>query len=148
MYLLSVINHYSKKFYFHSRNPLEMCLYIGDIGDYFSDYQRDYITIYKVKEPELNDLHQETGNWEAFHFQYPNEKFNAESMLIDTITREIVIITKSEKHPDTNIFAKVFKSPLDQVPEAINQLEDTGIELDLIEATDASSSADGQVIFF
>ena len=66
-----------------------MCLYIGDIGD--NDYEREYISIYKVKEPELNFVDQETRDWEVFHFQYPNEKFNAESMLIDAITRELVI---------------------------------------------------------
>ena len=55
------------------------------------------------------------------------------------------IVTKSEKHPATNIFAKVFKTSLDRVPDSTNPLEDTGIELDLIEATDASCSEDGQV---
>ena len=60
-----------------------------DIGD--NDYEREYISIYKVKEPELNFVDQETRDWEVFHFQYPNEKFNAESMLIDAITRELVI---------------------------------------------------------
>ena len=84
-----------------------MCLYIGDIGD--NDYKREFITIYKVKEPELNFIDQETRDWEVFHFQYPNEKFNAESMLIDAITRELVIGEKNKNMPQKSITGLHFK---------------------------------------
>ena len=120
----------------------EMCLFIGDIGD--NRYERSYIKVYKISEPILTeDLEgKETfsRDWEVVKYTYPDHAHNAESMLIDASIRQLVIPTKSDPQ------AKVFISPLDIDNGAIHAMEDTGIRLDLRLATDASTSADGQVI--
>ena len=117
-----------------------MCLFVGDIGD--NDQERESIQIYKVEEPDLELFEDATEDWDVVYYNYPNnDKYNAESMLIDAMTRELIIITKFDEPP----FALVFKGALDATSESMILLEDTGITLDLIEATDASSSSDGQV---
>ena len=140
-----------------------MCIFIGDIGD--NKYVRNEIRLYKVKEPKnfggkiLNSLKRwtifyliyslstdfnkqtiYTEDWSVVDFHYPNNKaYNAESMLIDSKTREFIIVTKSSHS------SKVFKTALDSKKETYNIMTDTGITLALSLATDATSSKDGQV---
>ena len=90
-----------------------------------------------------------TKDWDVVHFHYPNNQaHNAESILIDSKTREFIIVTKSAEPP----YAKVFKTDLDSELADLdsglvtyNVMIDTGITLALSEATDATSSKDGQV---
>ena len=122
------------------RNPKEMCLYIGDIGD--NRFERQNIKLYKIKEPILPldqiNVHETTSNWEVFTFQYPNgQAYNAESILIDSNSREFIVITKLDEPP----YSLVFSASL----ESNSEMLDTGIRLPLNLATDATSSADGQV---
>jgi hypothetical protein len=126
-----------------------MCLYIGDIGD--NRKWRDNISIYVVPEPDLSSqiINEEeetttTKNWTVFHLKYPyDKKHNAESLLIDPNNRQLVIITKSTKHP----YAQVFEIDLDvNLPDSTNTLKDTEIRLPMSDTTDASMSADGQVV--
>lgn len=117
---------------------------MGDIGD--NRHERSEISIYRVKEPMI-DFSQSTesitSNWQSYALKYSdNQRYNAESMLIDAKTRELLIITKGKLPP----YAKVFKTQLDTKPETVGILEDTDIRLTLPEATDASASADGQVV--
>lgn len=74
---------------------------------------------------------------------YPKQEiFNSESILIDVMTRELFVITKSLLPP----WAKVFKTDLDQIPNTLKTLKDTNITLPLPYTTDATTSKDGQVI--
>ena len=140
-----------------------MCIFIGDIGD--NKYVRNEIRLYKVKEPKnfggkildslkkwaisyliyslSTDFNKQTiytEDWSVVDFHYPNNKaYNAESMLIDSKTREFIIVTKSSHS------SKVFKTALDSKKETYNIMTDTGITLALSLATDATSSKDGQV---
>ena len=59
-------------------------------------------------------------------------------MLIDSKTREFIIVTKSSHS------SKVFKTALDSNKHSHNIMKDTGIRL-RFQATDATSSKDGQV---
>ena len=112
-----------------------MCLYIGDIGD--NSNNREYISMYRVQEPKVLDTILNTTNWNVFHYKYSDgKKHNAESMLIDAVSRELIIITKSMLPP----FAKVFVSELDVSANTLNTLQSTGISLNLPYATDATSS--------
>lgn len=129
----------------NKNQPTEMCIYIGDTGD--NEYKRKYISLYKVKEPKnMDNLEQKTiftKDWDVVHFHYPNNQaHNAESILIDSKNREFIIVTKSAEPP----YAKVFKTDLDSELVTYNVMIDTGITLALSEATDATSSKDGQVI--
>ena len=122
-------------------NGNQMCLYIGDIGD--NRYERSYIKVYKIPEPILATEPQSLKNsedWQVVKYTYPDHAHNAESMLIDAKSRQLVIPTKSDPQ------AKVFQGDLDVENGGTEAMEDTGIRLDLRLATDASASADGQVI--
>ena len=117
-----------------------MCLYIGDIGD--NSKNREYISVYRVQEPKVLDTILNTTNWNVFHYKYSDgKKHNAESMLIDAVSRELIIVTKSMLPP----FAKVFVSELDVSANTFNTLQSTGISLNLPYATDATSSQ-GKVV--
>lgn len=121
----------------------DMCLYVGDIGD--NRYERQgVITIYRVPEPDLsqeNVGHTKTQNWTSVQFVYPQRQpFNAEAMLIDPNTRELLIVTKSKEPPYSYVFLTSIDAP-DQ-----SEMEDTGLTLPLPLVTDASCSADGQVV--
>ena len=124
-----------------------MCIYIGDIGD--NRHIRQNITLYKIKEPKLkfNDsiLQENVQDWQSFTYHYPKNypyhfAHNAEAMLIDTNSREFIIITKTKAHELP--YSQVFSAPLDTNSEMV----DTGIKLPWNLANDASSSADNQVI--
>ena len=122
-----------------------MCLYIGDVGD--NRFVRKFVSIYKVQEPKNiifgENFVANTSNWSVTHLNYPKQEiFNSESILIDVLTRELFVITKSLLPP----WAKVFKTNLDQIPNTLNTLTDTDITLPLPYTTDATSSKDGQVI--
>ena len=125
-----------------------MCIYIGDIGD--NKHVRENITLYKIKEPELHsddtNLQENVSEWQVFTYHYPyHPSHNAEAFLIDTNTRELIIITKTKAHEYA--YSHVFSAPL----ETNSELVDTGIKLPWNLANDASSSADNQVniiVFF
>ena len=85
----------------------------------------------------------ETNDWQVFNFRYDERiSFNAESMMIDPSTRDLLIVTKSTIPP----YAYVYKTFLDIEPGSMGILENTGITLMLPDATDATTSADGQVV--
>ena len=130
--------------FFNCRDSDVFCIFIGDIGD--NSHKRDVINVFRVLEPHIDSKttkKEETNSWQVFNFRYGGKKvFNAESMLIDPDTRELVIVTKSPIPP----YAYVFKTALDIEPNTVGILEDTGIKLMLPDATDAAISTDGQVI--
>ena len=94
-----------------------MCIYIGDIGD--NRHVRENITLYKIKEPKLHsddtNLQENISEWEVFtyhyQFNYPyHPAHNAEAFLIDTNSRELIIITKTKAHQYA--YSQVYSAPL------------------------------------
>ncbi|MDP1793767.1 MAG: hypothetical protein Q8K63_06475 [Acidimicrobiales bacterium] len=70
-------------------------LYAGDIGD--NNDRRDHVTIYRVPEPAAAPVapgRSLTGG-DSFDLRYPAGPENAESLLVDPVTGDLVIITKS-----------------------------------------------------
>ena len=124
-----------------------MCIYIGDIGD--NRHVRKNITLYKIKEPKLHsddtNLQENVSEWQVFTYHYPfnypyHPAHNAEAFLIDSNSRELIIITKTKAHQYA--YSQVFSAPL----ETDSEMVDTGIKLPWNLANDASSSADNQVL--
>lgn len=74
-------------------------LFIGDIGDNFT--ARPSIQVYQIPEPDVSAVGQPVGEtvsdppilWRA---NYPDGKFNAESLLFHPQTRRLYILTKSD----------------------------------------------------
>jgi hypothetical protein len=72
-------------------------LYFGDIGD--NDEKREFVTVYRVPEPDLAALTGETAvlsGAEAIRLVYPDKPHNAETLLVDPQTGDLVIVAKGE----------------------------------------------------
>ena len=123
-----------------------MCLYVGDVGD--NEKIRDNISVYKVKEPKIDPLLsyvvENTDEWTVRNYTYPTGAHNCESMMIDPNTRDLVFVTKSLEYP----FAEVYHTLLDnnETSSTDTVLTEAGITITLPDATDATISADGQVV--
>ena len=74
-------------------NPGESCLYLADIGD--NRAQRTDYKLYRVKEPATLGAGAHTVSAETIPFAYPDGSHNAECLLVNPATGEIVIVTKS-----------------------------------------------------
>jgi hypothetical protein len=78
-------------------------LYIGDIGD--NHAKRKHIAVYRVAEPNvvpLNDVNQKTVNVtldgvEKIELVYPDGPHNAETLMLDPLTKDLYIVTKEGK---------------------------------------------------
>ena len=73
-------------------------LYVGDIGD--NRATRNNLTIYRVAEPDLNvpniPSSQTLSNVEAINYVYSNGARDAESLMVDPLTKDIYIVSKRE----------------------------------------------------
>ncbi|MGY6561633.1 MAG: hypothetical protein ACXITV_05965 [Luteibaculaceae bacterium] len=80
--------------------PFTNYLYIGDIGD--NQARWEIKTIYRLPEPdfipwvesELNTVN--VSNFETIRFVYPDGKKDAETLMIDPLTRDLYIVSKRE----------------------------------------------------
>lgn len=68
-------------------------IYLGDIGD--NGNNRPYVTVYRFPEPSklLSIMQVES---EAVHLKYPNGPQDAETLMIDPISKELIIISKRQ----------------------------------------------------
>lgn len=91
-------------------------LYLADFGD--NGAERDDISIYRVPEPDIDTLApapvdaQITEGIERFVFTYPGDPHDAEALLVDPDTGEMLIITKEIATPES----LVFRAPEGAVP--------------------------------
>tara|TARA_R110001592_G_scaffold125077_2_gene334305 strand:+ start:2740 stop:3663 length:924 start_codon:yes stop_codon:yes gene_type:complete len=73
-------------------------LYVGDIGD--NSARRSNLTIYRVAEPNLNVPNipstQTLSNVEAINYVYSNGSRDAESLMVDPLTKDIYVVSKRE----------------------------------------------------
>ena len=87
-------------------------IYFADIGD--NDRKRSSITIYRFEEPSIDLLKANSAykisakDVSKLQMTYPKEKFNAESLLVDPLTKDVFIITKETYK------AKVFRAAYPQ----------------------------------
>lgn len=91
-------------------------LYLGDIGD--NAESRPWIAIYRVLEPEVDALGPATDGLIAeaditvLRLRYPDRAHNAETLMIDSATGDLYVVTKEGLGPEL-----VFRAaaPLDEV---------------------------------
>ena len=73
-------------------------LYLGDIGDNFSQYQLKHI--YRFPEPIINldqtpfGKRKTIANVEKISFRYSDGRHDAETLLVDPLTKELYVISK------------------------------------------------------
>ena len=71
-------------------------IYVGDIGD--NNSMRSEIVVYRVAEPVVDLAGSVSGSLsgvDAIRLRYPDGAHNAEALLVDPVTGDIVVITKS-----------------------------------------------------
>jgi hypothetical protein len=68
-------------------------LLLGDIGD--NDEQRPSVAVYRVPEPKLADHPTTMAPATRYTYTYPDGPHNAETLIADPRTGEVVIVTKA-----------------------------------------------------
>ena len=82
-------------------------IYLGDIGD--NSANRTQIQVYRVPEPEVSPTQaavQQAVTSEVLKFTYPDKAHNAETLLLDPVTGDIIIVTK-----ETSGMSVVYRAP-------------------------------------
>ncbi len=71
-------------------------IYIGDIGD--NSIQRKLISIYRVPEPDVyasqSPIDSTITGVETINFQYPDGSRDAETLMVDPLTKDIYVVSK------------------------------------------------------
>jgi len=100
-------------------DPNRQYLYIGDIGD--NRARRPEITIYRLAEPRI-DVTSRFGQMvlgppDAIRLTYPDGPRDAETLLVDPLTRDIVIVSKRE------FFSRVYRAAWPQSTAQATRME-------------------------
>lgn len=99
----------------------ETYIYIADLGD--NSAVRSSVLIYRFPEPKLSnedlasDFQKNISNFEIINFQYPDGPRDAETLLIDAITKELIIVSKRE--PYVHVYSLPFPQKMNEMNEAI-----------------------------
>jgi len=132
-------------------------IYVGDIGDNAArtgdGSKRTEIQVYRVPEPEVaaDTLvgAQTLGNWQRLRFTYPDAAHDAETLMVDPVAADILIVTK-----ETSGASKVFRAPASTPTETPTVLElvatlsigSSGAKSALVTAGDISPSGDSVIL--
>lgn len=91
-------------------DPNRQYLYIGDIGDNLARYPD--VMVYRVLEPKIDPATpfgvMTIGPADVFRFTYPGGPRDAETLLVDPLTRDLYILSKRD------FFSKVYHAPYPQ----------------------------------
>jgi hypothetical protein len=78
----------------------ENYIYIAETGDNFAQYDTKYI--YRVPEPDVDSnqapVYSILKNFDVITFKYPDGPRDAETILVDPLTKDIYIVTKREEN--------------------------------------------------
>ncbi len=100
----------------------ESYLYVGEIGDNQAVYPS--YTIYRIPEPvvtERNKTQVDTlRQTEAIAFVYPDGKRDAETLMIDPLTKDIYVISKRDEYEN------IYRAAFPQTTSSTITLEKTG----------------------
>jgi hypothetical protein len=116
-------------------------LYLGDIGD--NSQRRREIRIVRFPEPDLNGERGQlldVDKAEEFRLVYPDGPHDAEAMLIDSVERELFIVTKEKNK------ARLYSIPLNKLRAGANEKLVKSATLEVEDISAASVSRDGRRI--
>ena len=104
-------------------DPSQSYIYIGDIGDNAARYPE--VVVYRVPEPAVDaakPFDQMTiGPADALRFVYPGGARDAETLIVDPLTRDLYIISKRELLP------KVYRAAYPQSTTQQTKLEQVAL---------------------
>lgn len=112
-------------------------LYVAEIGDNQAQYEDKYI--YRFPEPTLENGETEItiSAIDIIQFAYPQRARDAESLLVDPLTKDILIISKREE------FSKIFELAFPYSYDTVNVLVEKG-ELPFRNTVAGDISPDGK----
>jgi len=91
-------------------------LYIGEIGDNNSAHNEKYI--YRIQEPAVdfsqNPVEETIYDIDTIIYQYPDGNRDAETLMLDPLTKDIYVVSKREAD-----YIRVYRAPY---PQPLNQL--------------------------
>ncbi|UKJ07659.1 hypothetical protein [Solitalea lacus] len=115
-------------------------IYVADIGDNYR--VMNAVIIYRFKEPDLTKVKMPIDTVirkiDRLRFQYPDKRYNAETILLDPLTKDLYIITKGTT-------ARIYKAPYSKLKGGTMRLQYVG-SIPIEQATGGSISADGSQI--
>ena len=117
-------------------SPQRSFLYFGDIGD--NGLVRKALTIHRVAEPKVGQAAITTPS-EKMTFVYPDGAHNAETLLFDPLTKDLLVATKVEGGPSAIHRIGAFSAGQTVTTEKIAE-----VAIDL--ATGGEISRDGRII--
>src|SRR5690606_37483806 len=91
-------------------------MYIGDIGDN-ARRRDDGIGIHRIAEPTLPTsgeapVERRLGPVESFRLRYPDRLYDAEALLVEPTTGEVVLLTKALLRTPRIFYAPSLKKPI------------------------------------
>lgn len=95
-------------------------IYVGDIGD--NNSTRGSLRIYRFPEPSLPDTTSAEpfvvfiDDFDIIEFEYPDGPRDAEALMINPQTKELIVITKKE--PRVHVYSIPFPQSISQVNKA------------------------------
>ncbi|MEN6576241.1 MAG: hypothetical protein ABFD90_07850 [Phycisphaerales bacterium] len=100
-------------------DPNRQCLYLGDIGD--NDAKYSNVTVYRLAEPRIDPASSfdpmTIGPADAIRLRYPDGPRDAETLLVDPLTRDLYIVSKRE------LFSKVYRAAYPQSTTETTRME-------------------------
>ncbi|MND28803.1 hypothetical protein D3C80_192960 [compost metagenome] len=115
-------------------------IYVGDIGDNFK--LMNAAIVYRFEEPNLTNaslpIKSKVYRPDKLRFQYPDGRHNAETLLLDPLTKDLYIVTKGKT-------ATIYRAEFPQNSIKSTKLEYIG-SLPISQATGGSISSDGKEI--
>lgn len=121
--------------------PGQQYLYVGDIGDNFA--LRSSIQVYRVPEPmvdaQAGPVTTTLSGAESITLQYPDGARDAETLMVDPVTRDLYLVTKREAA------VRVYRAAYPQPTSGVVTLESV-TTLDITQATAGGISPSGDGI--
>lgn len=115
-------------------------LYVGDIGD--NEAQHDLKYVYRVPEPVVEArqtaLDTTLTGVATITFRYPDGRFDAETLLLDPLTKDLYVVTKRSTR------ARVYRLAYPPSTTDVNEMEPVA-HLTLAQVPNASSAGQGAV---
>ncbi|MHC4648347.1 MAG: hypothetical protein ACYTBJ_23050 [Planctomycetota bacterium] len=94
-------------------------LYVGDIGDRHGGYE--YITAYRVPEPVVDSnqspVNETLPDVATINLQYPDGGRDAETLMVDPVTRDLYIISKRDS------LSRLYRAPYPQSTTTTTTME-------------------------
>ena len=118
-------------------------IYIGDIGDNAANFEYKYI--YRFKEPKINynnfPMDSTITEIDIIKIKYPDGMRDAEALLIDPLTNDLIIISKREENVRVYLIPYPQNTDETNVPEIV-----ASINISQVTAGDISSSGNHVII--